>query len=284
MTAVAGLGRDSGGWVLPEVGATPSTVRVGIARGWGDFRSYLRTPVAVAFGWGMPLALMVIFSSIYSGNASGTSVPLRQTVQTGLIASAIFSSAWLSTCMGIAFEREDGTIDRLRSTPFSAASYVIAKSMFALLSSAVQLVLAMGVACLALGLPAPVGLRGWGVLILVELATVATTVPLALAIGVAIPGAKNAAPILNFPFLLLQFCSGVFYAYGALPTGLRWLGAAFPLKWIAQAIRYSVFVGHPGAAGGSGWQLPLTALVLAAWWVGSIVLAVAFLRGRRVFR
>ena len=60
--------------------------------------------------------------------------------------------------------------------------------------------------------------------------------------------AKSAAAIVNPPFVILQFISGVWVLDAMLPEPLRALGALFPLKWMAQGFR-SVFLPDAFAAG-----------------------------------
>jgi ABC-2 type transport system permease protein len=80
----------------------------------------------------------------------------------------------------------------------------------------------------------------------------------------------------------LQFISGVFFIYTELPTWMQNVAALFPLKWMAQGMR-SVFLPEEFAAAeaAGSWQLGLVALVLLAWTIGGLVLALTTFRWRR---
>jgi ABC-2 type transport system permease protein len=106
------------------------------------------------------------------------------------------------------------------------------------------------------------------------------------ALGIAmtrlVPNAKAAAPIVQAPFLVLQFISGVFFMWQNIPFWLQAIATIFPLRWMAQGFRYAFLPDWFGEAeyGASwGWQLPVA--VLAGWLVLSFVLALVFFRWDR---
>ena len=86
------------------------------------------------------------------------------------------------------------------------------------------------------------------------------------------------------PFLVLQFISGVYIPIGDLPGWLAGIGALFPLKWMCQGFR-SVFLPDSAAVleQAGSWEPGRTALVLAAWCLGGLVLCLLTFRwhGRR---
>ncbi len=77
----------------------------------------------------------------------------------GLIAAGLASTSFLSIGIGIAQDRDDGTLKRLRGTPAPAASYLIGKLILVAVTSVaeVALLLAVGVAFFDVDLPAGVG-------------------------------------------------------------------------------------------------------------------------------
>ena len=88
-----------------------------------------------------------------------------------------------------------------------------------------------------------------------------------------IPSANSAAAIVTPPFLVLQFISGVYFAFKDIPEWLQQVAALFPLKWVAQGMR-SVFYPDGMAAQemAHAWEPGRTALVLGAWAVGGLLL------------
>ena len=93
---------------------------------------------------------------------------------------------------------------------------------------------------------------------------------------------KGASAIVTPIILVLQFTSGVFFAYNQLPEWMQQFAALFPLKWLTQGMRY-VFLPDGAAAlevVGS-FEMPRVAMVLLLWTALSAVLAWVFFRWRR---
>ena len=79
--------------------------------------------------------------------------------------------------------------------------------------------------------------------------------------------------------LVLQFTSGVFFQFSALPPWMQQFAALFPLKWMTQGLR-SVFLPESFAAQevAHSYELPRVALVLGAWCVGGLILCLLTFR------
>jgi len=91
------------------------------------------------------------------------------------------------------------------------------------------------------------------------------------------------APALVSPVVLvLQFTSGVFFAYDELPPWMQQMAALFPLKWLCQGMR-SVFLpdGFQRQELAGSWEFGRTALVLVVWAVVAAFLALRFFRWQR---
>jgi len=107
-------------------------------------------------------------------------------------------------------------------------------------------------------------------------------------LGIAIASlprsARSATAVINLPFIVLEFVSGVFVPFNELPDPLQQLASAFPLKWMAQGLR-SVFLPNTfqQVEMDHAWQHGMTALVLVAWCAIGLILCLATFRwtGRR---
>ena len=85
--------------------------------------------------------------------------------------------------------------------------------------------------------------------------------------------------MLNLPYLVLQFISGVYFPFSSLPKWMQTVAAIFPLKWMCQGLRSvflpdSLLVAEPAHS----WELGKVALVLVAWIVGSLILCLRTFR------
>jgi ABC-2 type transport system permease protein len=91
--------------------------------------------------------------------------------------------------------------------------------------------------------------------------------------------AASATPVITLPFTVLNFISGVYVPFTAVPEWMRVVASFFPLKWMAQGMR-SVFLPEQAAAlePADSWEHGLTALVLLAWIAAGLVLCVKTFR------
>ncbi|KWT63926.1 hypothetical protein ADL21_00835 [Streptomyces albus subsp. albus] len=255
-------------------GPLPSVLRGGLTRGLLETRAYLRNRTALVFSLLMPLVLMVAFATVFSGTVPGTDVPMNQVTIAGMIGSVIMSASFGTIGFTVALEREDGTLKRLATTPLAPVSYLIAKWLFVVLVTLFQVavMLAVGVLLFHFRMPATPG--RWAAFAWVLALGILASSVLGFAVGFLVPNSQSAPAVINFPFIVLQFVSGVFYVFTGLPKALQYVGALFPLKWLAQGIRYAFLPDRMRVAEPAGtWELGRIALVLTAWLVAGLLLA-----------
>jgi len=103
--------------------------------------------------------------------------------------------------------------------------------------------------------------------------------PLGVAFSSALKSGRSAPTVVTPIVVVLQFISGVFFPYTNLPEWMRVVASVFPLRWMAQGMR-SVFLPDAmvRAEPGHSWHLGLGALVMTAWLVVGLFLAVRTFR------
>jgi ABC-2 type transport system permease protein len=266
----------------PTAAALPSAARIGMRRGAMEIRSFFRQRDYVVFTFALPIILLVLFGQIFHGTIGDTGVPFRQYFAAGIIASGIMSTSFVNLGVGIAVDRDDGTLKRLAGTPMPRSAYFIGKAICALVISAGEaaILLAIGVATLGLHLPSTPArwiTFGW-----VLALGVVTCSLLGIALSSLPRSAQSASAVINLPYLVLSFISGVYFVFGSLPKGLQQIAAIFPLKWLCQGLR-SAFLPDSflTAEPAHGWEQGRIALVLGAWLVASLVLCVRTFRWQR---
>jgi len=273
-------GRPAGG-PADRAAATPSTLALGVARSGIELRQFFRERDSMVFTFGFPVIMLFIFGSVFSGDIGG-GVSFTQYFTAGMIASGIVLSSFQSLAIGIAVERDDGSLKRLRGTPMPPAAYFLGKIGMVLVTSVVQTAVLLAVGRLLFGLDLPASADLWlRFAWIFVLGTAAGTV-----VGIAyssVPrSSRSAAAVVSPVVIVLQFISGVFFIFSELPTWMQNVGAVFPLKWLAQGMR-SVFLpaGFESQEVAGTWGLPQTALVLAAWTVVGLVLTLRTFRWSR---
>jgi ABC-2 type transport system permease protein len=260
----------------------PGTLRLGLSRGVLELRMFVREREAVAFTLAVPVILLLIFGTIFKGDVGGTNVDFRQYFAAGIIASGIASTTFISLGVGIAQERDDGTLKRLYGTPMPPAAYFIGKTVSALVLSVAETVILFLLGGAMFGLRPPSTPERWLTLVWVFAAGVTVCTLLGIAASSVPRSGRGAAAVLNLPYLVLQFISGVYFAFGDLPQGVQRAGAIFPLKWICQGLRSALLPdtllpAEPAHA----WEHGRIALVLAAWGVAGFALCLTTFRWKR---
>src|SRR5262249_8908803 len=105
----------------------PSAVRLGLSGGVIELKQFFGEREAVVFVFLFPPLLQVIFGAVFSQQIGGTGINFRQVFVPGMIASGIMSVSFQSLAIGVAMERDDGTLKRLRGTPMPTSAYFLGK-------------------------------------------------------------------------------------------------------------------------------------------------------------
>jgi ABC-2 type transport system permease protein len=265
----------------PVPARLPSTFSLGLARTGIEVKEFFRQRDSFIFTFAFPVILLFIFGSVFSDDIA-PGVSFTQYFAAGMVASGVMLSSFQSLAIGIAIERDDGTLKRLRGTPMPQASYFLGKVGLVLVTSLIQMAILLAVGSLAFGLELPTGVDLW--LRFAWVFVLGTTAGTVLGIVYSsVPRSANSASAVVSPVVIvLQFISGVFFVYSELPGWMQTIGSLFPLKWLAQGMR-SVFLPASFEANevSGSWQLPQTALILGLWTVVGLALALRTFRWQR---
>lgn len=269
----------------PAGRSLPSTANLALRRTWIELLAFLREREAVIFILAYPLIMMAIFSTVFGqeeqGSAAG-SVPYAQYFLPGMVATGVMLTSFQNLAISITVERDDGTLKRLRATPLPATSYFLGKVGQVLIVTTVQTAALLVLSATAFDVPMPSTASAWATFAWVFVLGTATGSVLGVAFSSVPRSGKSVTAVVTPIVLVLQFISGVFFAFFALPSWMQQVASLFPLKWLAQGMR-SVFLPPEAVVlevGGS-WQHGVTAAVLGAWLVVGLVVGVRTFRWRR---
>jgi ABC-2 type transport system permease protein len=257
----------------------PSTLRIGLARGRVELRQFFRAKEAVIFTFSLPAFILILLGLIFNQPLGNTGVRSSQVFAAGMIAYGIMSTAFTSVGIGISADREDGTLKRLRATPATAASYLIGKVILVAVTTLAEVVLMLAVAVLLFHVKLPSDPERWLTFAWVFVLSVVAATLLGIAASSLAKSARSAPAVLNLPVLALQFISGIFVPITSLPSAMINVASFFPVKWMGQGFR-SVFLPNNLASQevAGQWEHGRTALVLGAWCIAGLVLALATFR------
>ncbi|RZQ61852.1 ABC transporter permease [Amycolatopsis suaedae] len=244
----------------------PGVLDVGLARGGAELRQFFRQKEFVVFTFLLPAFLLVLLGSIFDRQIDGTGISVGQVFTASMIGAGIMSTSFVSMGTGVALDRENGTLKRLRGTPMPLTSYFIGKIILVAVATVAEVILLGAVGMLLFDLRLPGTATDWLTLAWVFALGTISCSALGIAASSLARTANGASAGINFVFLGLQFASGVYIPIGQLPDVMAQIGALFPLKWIAQGLRSAFLPDNAATIEMAGtWELGLTAVVLLAW-------------------
>ena len=260
--------------------APMSALKMGLGRVGIELKQFFRDRESAVFNFLLPMILLVIFGSVFSGqDLGGSGITFSQYFVAGMIASGILYTSFQNLAIAIPMEREDGTLKRLQGTPLPPAAFFIGKIGMVFVAYIAQVTILIAVGVLFFGIDIPTTPLAIFTFIWVSVLGLIAFTLLGIAYSVVPKQGRGAAALVTPVVLVLQFTSGVFFVFSDLPQWMQSFASLFPLKWLTQAMR-SVFLPDSAAAmevSGS-WELGMTAIVLVIWIILGALLATFFFR------
>ncbi|GAA2604376.1 ABC transporter permease [Paractinoplanes durhamensis] len=257
----------------------PGTFTNGVARGKVEILQFIRDRTAVVFTFAFPAMLLLLFGTIFGDSYDDTGVSVAQVYTASMIAYGALNTGFITMGSGLALDREDGTLKRLRGTPITSTAYLIGKLILVFVLSVAEVAMLLLVGVLVYDMPLP-DASHWLTFVWLFLLSVIVCTLCGVAVSAIVKHARSAGAILNVPVVALQFVSGVFiHPITQLPTWLITVASFFPVKWMSQGFRYVFLPDSMKQYEAAGqWELGRTALVLGAWCVIGLVLCLTTFR------
>jgi ABC-2 type transport system permease protein len=230
-------------------------------------RAFWRNRTRAFFSFGMPVMLLLLFGALNSGGRVQElgNIPYVTFFLPGILAYGIVITQFVNMAGGIAIQRDNGLLKRMRGTPLPGWAYVSGRLGSTALVSVVMLIIGwvgFDVHLRAAAVPAVV------VTVLLGAATFAA---LGLAAVMIIPNAEAAPVVANVLILPLSFISGIWYPLTGAPEWIVDVAKFFPLEHLANASHVAFDPLNHGSAW-SGNDL----FVLAIWLLVGARLAMRF--------
>jgi len=256
----------------------PSTLKIGISRGFLEVKQFMRQRESVVFTLLFPVLLLLIFGSVFKDEIA-PGVTFSQYFVAGMIASGLVNTGFQQLAITIPMERDDGTLKRLRGTPAPASSYFIGKIILVFVSMSIQVILLLIFGVLLYGISLPSDSAHWITFIWVMLLGLISSTLLGIAFSSVPKSGRGASAVVSPIVIILQFFSGVFFVFTQLPSWMQNFAAIFPLKWLTQGMR-AVFLPDSFAAQevAGSWELGKIAILLGTWSIAGFFLALKTFR------
>ncbi|QXE33680.1 ABC transporter permease [Streptomyces sp. GMY02] len=253
-------------------------LRAGLQRGGIELRHLLHNGKEMS-GHLSNVVVALLVAAYISDDVPGTRTPMAHLMLAGFAAYLLFQVGLINLPQMLVAEREEGALLRLRATPGGIPAYLVAKCILIVVVAIGTLGLLLAAAALLVDGPLPNGPGDWLTLLWVTTLGLLAVVPLGAAVGAVLPNPREALALVMLPTMALLFTSGTVFPITSLPVPVQQVAAVFPLKWMAQGLRSALLPDAARTAEAAGsWELPMVALVLAAWAVLGFLLAVPLLR------
>ncbi len=229
--------------------------------------AFWRSKEAAVFIFIFPLLLFLLLGSVYNGRIYGKPAP--QALLAGLLGYGCANTAFAGLAIQLVVRREAGILKRLRATPLSARTYIVALLTSTLIVFALQVTALFVLGRLLYSTPFP---HAFGSLVLAIVIGAAVFAALGVATASLIRSAEGSSAVVNFLLLPMAFLTGSFGPTRHYPAFLRAIGDVLPLKYFIDIVNAVYLQGH------AIWTKGAALGVLAAW--GATALVVAALKFR----
>jgi ABC-2 type transport system permease protein len=258
---------------------TLHAARIGLGRGWTEFRHYLTSPQDLAWNLFVVVVFVVVLLFQRDARIEGTALPLAMLTLPGILGMWVAVAGFQGAAGALAVEREDGTLLRAKAVPQGMVGYLVGRivSVSLAIVFTLGLVFAAGLV-LVPDLAAGAG-SGWPTLAWVVTLGLLATLPWGAVIGSLVKTPNSAFGLAMLPTLGLAAISGIFYPIAALPGWVQGVAQAFPVYWLGLGIRSALLPDAAAAVELTGsWRHLETAAVLGAWALAGLLIAPGVLR------
>jgi ABC-2 type transport system permease protein len=224
---------------------------------------FWRSREAAFFIFLFPLLLFLLLGSVYSGKIYG--VPAAQALLAGLIGYGCANTAFAGLAIQLVVRRENAILKRLRATPLPPSTYVGALLVSTLIVFVLQTIALFLMGKVLFSTPFP---TRWASLAAAVVLGAAVFAALGVAVASFIHSAEGSSAVVNFIVLPMAFLSGSFGATRHLGPFLRAIAAVLPLKYLIDLVN-AIYLRDKAF-----WTQPQAILVLAAWGLAGLVIAV----------
>jgi ABC-2 type transport system permease protein len=181
----------------------------------------------------------------------------KENIVPGMLTYPLLFSSMVVSTGAIVYEREKGTLKKIRASPIRPINMLFGKTLAALFQTAISIIV---MSVLALFLLGP--RLNWNVPLLVPIFFLGSMNGIALGliiscIGRAPQEASNAATTIA---VVLQFFTGMYFPVEYLPIYMQQIGRVIPMTYAAQALR-DIMIRNATLA---SLLLPMATLTLSA--------------------
>jgi len=187
----------------------------------------------------------------------GQEIGYKENIVPGMLCYPLLFSSMVVSTGAIVYEREKGTLKKIRASPIRPINMLFGKTLAALFQTAISILIMVA---LAITLLAPK--LNWNFTLLTPIMFLGSMSGIALGLIISCIGrspqeASNAATTIA---IVLQFFIGMYFPIEYLPTYMQQIGRIIPMTYAAQAIK-DIMIRKATL---TDIMLPITTLIISA--------------------
>lgn len=258
--------------------AKSSAFRLGIERGWIEFKIMVKDPQTII--WSIIMFSIFLFVLWLQKDTKFDGVSLALLTLPSLLGMQIASSGFSDVAAGLSYDKEDGTLLRAKAIPGGISAYFIARVVGTFMMTVIYIIgLLLPSLFIVPGILDSISFSDIGLLVAFIVLGLLATAPFGAVIGSIVRTSGSGWGLSMLPLIILGAISGIFYPITALAVWIQVIAQIFPVYWLALGFR-SIFSPEAAAAleiGGT-WRTTEALLILGAWVIIGFIIAPRIIR------
>lgn len=254
-------------------------IRVGLGRGWTEFKQSLRSPQDQVFYLMTAGGTLAYLWFRRNTEIEGTGLMLPSVSMPSILGALIAFGVVVGPAYSLAMEREDGTLLRSKAVPHGMLGYVTGQLTYQSANLVPSLASILIPGFFLFDNLMHKGASGWLTMLWVTVLGLLATMPLGIIIGSLVPGTQKVGTWGMLPIMVVAGISGVFTSMDSLWGWVQNVAQVFPMYWLALGMRSAFLPDAAAAAEITGsWRTLETVVVLSLWALFGLVVAPIVLR------
>lgn len=258
--------------------AKSSAFRLGLERGWIEFKIMVKDPQTII--WSIIMFSIFLFVLWLQKDTKFDGVSLALLTLPSLLGMQIASSGFSDVAAGLSYDKEDGTLLRAKAIPGGISAYFIARVVGTFMMTVIYIIgLLLPSLFIVPGILDSISFSDIGLLVAFVVLGLLATAPFGAVIGSIVRTSGSGWGLSMLPLIILGAISGIFYPITALAVWIQVVAQIFPVYWLALGFR-SIFSPEAAAAleiGGT-WRTTEALLILGAWVIIGFIIAPRIIR------
>jgi ABC-2 type transport system permease protein len=163
----------------------------------------------------------------------------------GVVVMTVLNNG-LAGGVDLLFDKENGFLERLMSTPIHRSSVILSRFLFVMAITSLQVLVILGVASL-FGVRPATGWLGIGLILFIGVLFGVGLTAISMAMAFSVKSHGDFFSVLGFLSLPMIFLSSALVPLGAMPRWMQVLAMFNPMTWVIDAVRPLILSGWADA-------------------------------------